>query len=139
GATEDAASCAIQRCSGGTVSVSPNPTSLSPLVPATRHMLGRVLAWLERLAPRPLGAVVLFGLGLASYAVQAIAWPLKGGRDLDEYLLAYVQLFDHHVLLPWSLLFRTPVTPLVSGISLDVAGGRLAEPLAAVIFAASVV
>jgi hypothetical protein len=82
---------------------------------------------------------VLFGTGLAVYAVQAIAWPLKTGRDLDEYLLAYTQLFDRHVLLPWSLLFRTPVTPLVSGFSLDFAGGALAEPIAAVLFAASVV
>ena len=47
--------------------------------------------------------------------MRAVAWPLKPGRDLDEYLYAYVQLFDHDVLLPWSMLFRTPVTPLVAG------------------------
>ena len=97
------------------------------------------LGWLERLASRPLGAVILFGLGLLDYALQAIAWPLAGGRDLDEYLLAYTQLFDRHVLLPWSLLFRGPLTPLVNGASLDVAGGHLAEPLLAVLFAGSVV
>ena len=101
--------------------------------------LARLLGWLERLASRPLGAVLLFGLGLGVFAVRAIAWPLKTGRDLDEYLYAYVQLFDHDVLLPWSMLFRTPVTPIVAGLSLDVAGGALAEPIAAVLFAASVV
>jgi hypothetical protein len=101
--------------------------------------LARGLAAVERLASRRLSAAVLFVLGLAVYAVQAIAWPLKSGRDLDEYLLAYVQLFDRDVLLPWSLLFRTPVTPLVSGSSLDFAGGALAEPLMAVLFAGSVV
>jgi Dolichyl-phosphate-mannose-protein mannosyltransferase len=99
----------------------------------------RTLARLERLASRPLGAVVLFALGLADYAVQAVAWPLAGGRDIDEYLIAYVQLFDRHVLLPWSLLFRGPMTPLVDGAALDLAGGKLAEPLLAVLFAGSVV
>ena len=103
------------------------------------NLLARLLGWLERLASRPLGAVLLFGLGLGVFAVRAIAWPLKTGRDLDEYLYAYVQLFDHDVLLPWSMLFRTPVTPIVAGLSLDVAGGALAEPIAAVLFAASVV
>lgn len=97
------------------------------------------LAWLERLASRPMGAVVLFGLGLAVFAVRAIAFPLRAGRDLDEYLYAYIQLFDSDVLLPWSMLFRTPVTPVVTGVALDVAGGALAEPIAAVLFASSVV
>ncbi len=76
---------------------------------------------------------------MAVYALRAVAWPLQAGRDLDEYLYAYVQLFDRDVLLPWSLLFRTPLTPLVAGAALDVAGGALAEPLAAALFASSVV
>jgi hypothetical protein len=104
-----------------------------------RTGLSRGLERLERLSSRRLGALVLFGLGLAVYALRAVAWPLKTGRDLDEYLYAYIQLFDSDVLLPWSLLFRTPITPLVAGLSLDVAGGALAEPIAAVLFAASVV
>ena len=77
--------------------------------------LMRLLGWLERLISRPLGLVVVFGAGLAVYAVRAIAWPLRPGRDLDEYLYAWIQLFDHDVLLPWSMLFRTPVTPVVAG------------------------
>jgi hypothetical protein len=105
----------------------------------TQNRLAGLLGRLERLASRPLGAVVLFGLGLVVYAVRAIAWPLATGRDLDEYLYAYVQLFDQDVLLPWSMLFRTPVTPIVAGVSLDVLGGALAEPLCAVLFALSVV
>jgi hypothetical protein len=64
---------------------------------------------------------------------------LKTGRDLDEYLLAYVQLLDRHVLLPWSMLFRTPVTPLLAGLSLDVWDGRFAEPLMAILYAGSIV
>ena len=83
--------------------------------------------------------MLLFALGIAVYAVRAIGWPLVGGRDLDEYLYGYIQFLDWHPLLPWSMLFRTPVTPLVAGASLDVAGGALAEPLLAVLFALSVV
>ena len=101
--------------------------------------LARALAWLEQLASRRLGAIVLFGLALAVYALRAIGWPLAGGRDLDEYVYGYIQFLDWHPLLPWSMLFRTPVTPIVAGASLDVAGGFFAEPLMAVLFAGSVV
>lgn len=104
-----------------------------------RDRLERVLDSLERLASRPLGALVLFLFALAVYAVRAIGWPLIGGRDLDEYLYGYIQFLDWHPLLPWSMLFRTPVTPIVAGVSLDFAGGFFAEPLLAVLFAASVV
>ncbi len=104
-------------------------------LPRLALSLGR----LERLASRPRGAAVLFGLGLAVYALRAVAWPLRQGRDLDEYLYVYIQLLDRQPLLPWSMLFRTPVTPVVAGLALDVAGGALAEPLMALLYAASVV
>jgi hypothetical protein len=104
-----------------------------------RHRLLRALARLEQLADRRLGAVVLFVIALGVYGVQSIGWPLVAGRDLDEYLYGYIQLIDWHPLLPWSLLFRTPVTPVVAGSLLDFGGGALAEPLMAVLFAASVV
>jgi hypothetical protein len=104
-----------------------------------KNLAWRALEPFERLATRRLAAVLLFGIGLVVYALQALAWPLKAGRDLDEYLLAYVQLFDRDVLLPWSMLFRTPVTPLVAGFSLDVFDGRLAEPVLAVLYAGSIV
>jgi hypothetical protein len=94
---------------------------------------------LEELAARRLGVVILFVIGLAVYAVQAVGWPLIGGRDLDEYLYGYVQLLDWHPLLPWSMLFRTPVPAIVDGTALDFAGGFFTEPLMAVLFAASVV
>ena len=101
--------------------------------------LVRLLHWLERLVSTPLGALVVFGLGLVVFGLRAVAWPLQAGRDLDEYLYAYVQLFDHDVLLPWSMLFRTPLTPVVAGLILDPFGGALAEPVAALLFAASIV
>lgn len=101
-----------------------------------------MIRWLDRVAAlvaRPLGAATLFACALVVYGVQAIAWPLTTGRDLDEYVYAYIQLFDRDVLLPWSLLFRTPITPILAGGSLDVAGGGFAEPFAAVLFAGSIV
>jgi Dolichyl-phosphate-mannose-protein mannosyltransferase len=99
----------------------------------------RALAELEQLASRRRGAVILFVLGLAVYALRAVGWPLVGGRDLDEYLYDYVQFLDWHPLLPWSMLFRTPVPAIVDGGALDVANGLFAEPLMAVLFAGSVV
>lgn len=88
---------------------------------------------------RTSGLAVVFVLGLADYAIRAVGWPLIGGRDLDEYLYDYAQLLDRHPVLPWSMLFRTPVPGIVDGAALDVAGGFFAEPLLAVLFAASVV
>jgi hypothetical protein len=101
--------------------------------------MASVMRRLEGLADRRLGAGVLFFVALAVYAVRAVGWPLMGGRDLDEYLYGYVQFLDWHPLLPWSMLFRTPVPGIVDGAALDVAGGFFAEPLMAVLFAGSVV
>jgi hypothetical protein len=99
----------------------------------------RVVDWITDLAGRPRGAVLVFVLACGAYAIRSIAWPLQAGRDLDEYMLAWIQLFDHDVLLPWSLLFRTPATPLFVGASLDAFDGRLAEPLLGLVYAASIV
>jgi hypothetical protein len=98
-----------------------------------------LLARLERLGASRRGLVVLFALAVLAYAVRAVAWPLTAGRDLDEYVYAWVQLFDRNVLLPWSLLFRTPATPVFVGASLDAFDGRLAEPLMALLYAGSIV
>jgi len=108
-------------------------------VPPLTTRSARGLASLERLADRPLGAVVLFLAAIAVYAFRAIGWPLVAGRDLDEYLYGYIQFFDWDPLLPWSMLFRTPVTPIVAGVLLDLGGGIVAEPFMAVLFAGSVV
>jgi hypothetical protein len=113
--------------------------NLTEVVELSHSSAARALASLERLASRRLGVAVLFALGLAVYAVRAIGWPLVGGRDLDEYLFDYIQFLDRHPLLPWSMLFRTPVPGLVDGTALDVAHGFFAEPLMAVLFAGSVV
>jgi hypothetical protein len=113
----------------------PPPSHLTAPAERTTHVLER----LEGLAGRRLGALIVFCIALGVYALEAVAWPLMSGRDLDEYLLAYVQLTDSDPLLPWALLFRTPVTPVVAGGILDLGGGILAEPLAAVLYAGSIV
>ncbi len=107
-------------------------------LPRTR-ILRRGLGRAEEVAGTWVGAVSLFVGALGVYALEAVAWPLVGGRDLDEYLLSYVQLLDRHPLLPWAPLFRTPLTGVVVGGSLDIQGGSLAEPITAVLFAASIV
>ena len=104
-----------------------------------RSTWARALEWLEHLASRRLGAAILFLLALVAYAIRSIAWPLHAGRDLDEYIYAWVQLFDHDVLLPWSMLFRTPATPVFVGAALDAFDGRFAEPLMALLYAGSIV
>ncbi len=108
-------------------------------MPGVRRRLTRGLERTEDIARRRLGLVLLFVIAVLVYAIQAIAFPLTTGRDLDEYLYAYVQLFDHDVLLPWSMLFRTPVTPLYAGLSLDLFGGHLAEPAMAALYGGSIV
>jgi Dolichyl-phosphate-mannose-protein mannosyltransferase len=104
-----------------------------------RRRLANAFAWRERLIEQRMRMVVVFAAALVVYALQAIGWPLRIGRDLDEYLFAYVQLFDHDVLLPWSGLFRTPVTPVVAGTTLDAGGAALAEFVMAIVFAGSIV
>lgn len=99
----------------------------------------RVLARAEELASRRLGAAILFAAAVGVYAVRAIAWPLTGGRDLDEYVYFWIQLFDADTLLPWSMLFRTPGTSVVVGPLLEIGGGMLAEPVSALLYAGSIV
>jgi hypothetical protein len=107
-------------------------------VASARLRVGSYLDRTEALADRPLGAAILVIAALAAYALEAWAWPLNAGRDGDEYLLSYLQLFDRHPLLPWSLEFRTPLAGLVTGPVLQLGGATLAEVFAAAAYAASI-
>jgi hypothetical protein len=108
-------------------------------VQGTAGWLVGAFRWLEGLAGSWLGAVVLFVVALADFVLQALAWPLVAGKNLDEYLLTYIQLFDRHPLLPWAPLFRGPGAGAVVGPLLSLDGGGLAEPVAAILFAVSIV
>ncbi len=77
-------------------------------------------------------------VALAVYAFESVGWPLQAGRDLGVYMRYYAQLGQAHPVFPWSMLSRTPVTPLVAGALLSAGGGLLAEATMALLFAASI-
>ena len=58
-------------------------------------------------------------LALAVFWLEALGWPMAKGRDTWDYLAYYLQLLDSDPPLSALQLFRTPVTPLVLGIPLD--------------------
>jgi len=106
-----------------------------------RHALRRLSRGLARaeagVATRR-GGLVLFAVGLAVYALQSIALPVIPGRDFGTYLRFYDQMWEWESVLPMSMLFRTPLAPLVIGVSLDAAGGYGAQVVLAVLYAASI-
>ncbi len=97
-------------------------------------LLGR----LERGIGSRRGSAALVAAALVVYGLQSSALPVVPGRDLGTYLRFYVQMFEWHSVLPMSMLYRTPVAPLVVGGSLDLVGGYGAQLLMAVLFAASI-
>ena len=100
--------------------------------------MARVVAGLERGIGSRRGTAALFGVALAVYALQSVALPVVAGRDLGTYLFYYVQMFEWDSVLPMSMLFRTPVAPLLVGGSLDLVGGYGTQVLMAVLYATSI-
>src|SRR4051812_14351220 len=105
---------------------------------ALRTRVVRVLGGLERLAATRRGGFVLAVAALVVYAFESVGWALRPGRDLGVYLRYYIQLGQDHPVFPWSMLTRTPVTPLVAGGLLEAGGGVFAEAVLALLFAASI-
>jgi Dolichyl-phosphate-mannose-protein mannosyltransferase len=97
-------------------------------------------AWARLLAfvPTRRAAVALFALALAVYAVHALGWPMAKGRDTWDYLAYYLQLTDSSPPLEMLQQFRTPLTPLVVGLPLDLGGVVLLEVVFAVLYATAV-
>jgi hypothetical protein len=86
---------------------------------------------------RGLSPALVFAVALAVYWIEAIAWPLRRGRDSWDYWLYYLQLGDRHPVF-WAVqLFRTPLTPLVTGIPMSVGGAQLLEIVMSLIYAAA--
>lgn len=102
---------------------------------SARVGLGR----LEQGAATRRGALWLFVAALAIYALESIALPVIPGRDFYTYVRFYLQMFDVHSVLPMSMLFRTPLAPLVVVAPLDLLGGWATQVLMALLFGASVV
>ena len=105
---------------------------------------GRIRSLAHRLgsaidtADRTRALALLIGASALVWTLQSIAWPVVAGRDLGTYLRYYAQMWDLHAVLPQAMVGRTPVTPLVAGLTLE-AGGWAVELLMIVLFVASVV
>ena len=61
------------------------------------------------------------------------------GRDFGTYVGYYAEMWDWHSVDPMSMLFRTPLAPIVIGGTLDLLGGWGLLIVMALLFAASVV
>jgi hypothetical protein len=84
------------------------------------------------------GAGLLALAALASYAAQALAWPLQRGRDSWDYWLWLLQAADAHPPFSALQVFRTPVAPLVTGIPMWLGGARLTELVFGCMYALSI-
>ena len=89
--------------------------------------------------PTRRAAVTLVLVALAVYWLEALGWPMAKGRDTWDYLVYYLQLFDSEPPISELQLFRTPVTPLVVGLPMDLGGTALLEVVFGLLFAASIV
>ena len=96
---------------------------------------GRVMAFV----PTRKAALVLFAVALGVFWFQALGWPMAKGRDTWDYLAYYLQLFHSNAPLSQLQLFRTPLTPLAVGLSMDIGGSTLLEVVFGLLFAVTVV
>jgi hypothetical protein len=94
---------------------------------------------LLQLVPTRRAAVVLFVAAFAVYWLESLGWPMAKGRDTWDYLAYYLQLFDSSPPLSELQLFRTPLTPLVVGLPLDLGGIWLLELVFALLYATAIV
>jgi hypothetical protein len=85
------------------------------------------------------GILLCFAAALAVYGLEAIAWPLHGGRDSATYLIYYADMWSGRPLYPELMLYRTPLAPLVFGPLLDFGGAATPEAVMGIAFALSVV
>jgi hypothetical protein len=98
----------------------------------------RALQRLLAFVPTRKAALVLFLLALAVYWLEALGWPMAKGRDTWDYLAYYLQLADSDPPLSELQVFRTPITPLVLGVPLDLGGSGLLEVVFGLLFATSI-
>ncbi len=85
-----------------------------------------------------IGVLIVFAVALAVYWFEALAWPLQRGRDSWDYWLYYLQLLDRHPVFWAVMLFRTPLTPLVTGIPMSIGGAQLLEVVMSLVYAAAI-
>jgi hypothetical protein len=100
--------------------------------------VSRFFSRVLELVPTRRAAVGLFLVAFVVYWVESLGWPMAKGRDTWDYLAYYLQLFDSTPPLSELQVFRTPLTPLVVGLPLDLGGIWLLELVFAVLYAASI-
>jgi hypothetical protein len=99
------------------------------------HWWGRVLEFV----PTRRAALALFAVGLAVYWLESLGWPMAKGRDTWDYLAYYLQLPDSAPPLSELQLFRTPLTPLILGVPLDLGGTLLLDVVFGALYASAIV
>ena len=87
---------------------------------------------------RDAAPLVLVVAALVVFAIQSLGWPVAPGRDLAAYLVVYVDFWHGDPVLPWTMVNRTPVAPLVVGGILDLGSPVLVVAFAALLFAGTV-
>ena len=88
--------------------------------------------------PTRRAAFALCVLAFAVYWFESLGWPMAKGRDTWDYLVYYLQLFDAAPPISELQLFRTPLTPLVVGIPLDLGGIWALEVVFGLLYAGSI-
>jgi hypothetical protein len=104
-----------------------------------RTAAGRFRARIDRIENAGAAVLLCFGLALAAYGVQSIAWPVSLGRDGTSYLMYYRDMWNAHPAFPLLMLFRTPLAPLLIGAPLQLGGAILLEIVLGIMYAISVV
>jgi Dolichyl-phosphate-mannose-protein mannosyltransferase len=96
--------------------------------------------WQRLLAfvPTRRAAAALLVLALAVYAFQALGWPMAKGRDTWDYLVYYLQLLEGDPSFSELQLFRTPLTPIVLGLPMQVGGSAALEVVFGVMYATTI-
>ena len=99
-----------------------------------RRAWNRVMAFV----PTRRAAVALFVVALVVFWIESLGWPMAKGRDTWDYLAYYIQLFDSAPPLSELQLFRTPVTPLVIGVPMELGGSLLLDVVFGALFATTI-
>ncbi len=104
-----------------------------------RSSLRDAIGWLESRIGNIRGGTAVFILALVVFGLRSIALPVIPGRDFGNYVGYYVQMWAWDSVIPMSMLFRTPLAPLVVGGTLDVLGGWGLQTAMGLLFATSLV
>jgi hypothetical protein len=88
--------------------------------------------------PTRRAAVTLVIVALAVFWFEALGWPMAKGRDTWDYLVYYLQILDSDPPLSELQLFRTPLTPIVVGLPMQLGGSALLEVVFGVLYAITI-